>query len=55
MDDLKSTAPSRRAYGWQVPADKKVFLEGDVRIDLKFVSMNKIMKTKSKNKVRSLF
>ncbi|GMT24273.1 hypothetical protein PFISCL1PPCAC_15570, partial [Pristionchus fissidentatus] len=25
---------SRRAYGWQIPADKRVFLEGDVRIEI---------------------
>uniref|UniRef100_A0A915DPS9 Uncharacterized protein n=1 Tax=Ditylenchus dipsaci TaxID=166011 RepID=A0A915DPS9_9BILA len=25
---------SRRCYGWTVPANKRVFLEGDVRIDL---------------------
>uniref|UniRef100_A0A1I7XRN8 Phosphatase tensin-type domain-containing protein n=1 Tax=Heterorhabditis bacteriophora TaxID=37862 RepID=A0A1I7XRN8_HETBA len=25
---------SRRAWGWRVPADRRVFLEGDVRVDL---------------------
>lgn len=25
---------SRRCYGWTVPANKRVFLEGDVRVDL---------------------
>lgn len=25
---------SRRAYGWEVPTDKRVFLEGDVRLEI---------------------
>lgn len=25
---------SRRAYGWTVPSDRRVFLEGDVRVDI---------------------
>lgn len=24
----------RRAYGWEVPTDKRVFLEGDVRLEI---------------------
>lgn len=37
------TCLSRRAFGWQVPVDKRVFLEGDVRLEILSV---KPLKTK---------
>jgi hypothetical protein len=33
----------RRCYGWTVPTDKRVFLEGDVRIDLYQKSQIKVI------------
>ncbi|KAI6180871.1 Phosphatidylinositol 3,4,5-trisphosphate 3-phosphatase and dual-specificity protein phosphatase PTEN [Aphelenchoides besseyi] len=34
---------SRRCYGWTVPRDKRVFLEGDVRVDLYHKSQIKVV------------
>lgn len=34
---------SRRCYGWTVPATKRVFIEGDVRVDLFQKSQIKVL------------
>lgn len=34
---------SRRCYGWSVPVNKRVFIEGDVRVDLFVKSEIKVL------------
>ncbi|KAI6238210.1 hypothetical protein M3Y99_00720000 [Aphelenchoides fujianensis] len=41
---------SRRCYGWTVPRDKRVFLEGDVRVDLYHKTQMKIVKMAQERK-----
>ncbi|KAI1732956.1 c2 domain of PTEN tumor-suppressor protein [Ditylenchus destructor] len=41
---------SRRCYGWTVPSNKRVFLEGDVRIDLFQKSQLKVLNVKQDRK-----
>lgn len=42
----------RRAYGWEVPTDKRVFLEGDVRLEIHSV---KPLKNKVYQSAPSIF
>ncbi|CAJ0557808.1 unnamed protein product, partial [Mesorhabditis spiculigera] len=41
---------SRRAYGWTVPSNKRVFLEGDVRMDLYHSKKVKLLNVGSKDR-----
>ncbi|KAF7627171.1 Phosphatase tensin-type domain-containing protein [Meloidogyne graminicola] len=50
IDDCDNDCISRRCYGWTVPSNKRVFLEGDIRIDIFQKSRLKLFNVKQERK-----
>ncbi|CAK5030557.1 unnamed protein product [Meloidogyne enterolobii] len=50
QSDVDKNCISRRCYGWTVPSNKRVFLEGDIRIDIFQKSRLKLFNVKQERK-----